>query len=247
MWFKALSHAILAYSKIFCQVICLVFFNLYFYHSISCCWNWGLRWSTKWCLQVISKYGTLYWVKWGVSSQISHVASQVVSTLPFSPSGFHGVENSHGKIPSSSCNPTMQKFMCNELWNFRQAHLAFIIHIHDELHLPNVNCCCLIPHWPNDSPSFLPWVLFNTFPHLSLSIGGRISCHFVGMDLGGGFSARSMFFFHNPRCSWQTLSQFYNWACVGQHVRYVCAQCKHQSWHFPPPPPPRASYMLSGG
>ena len=105
---------------------------------------------------------------------------------------------------------------------------------------PHANCCCLIPHWPNDSPSFLPWVLFNTFPHLNLSLGGRIPCHFIGMDLGGGFSARSMFFFHNPRCSWQTLPQFCIWACVGQHVRYVCAQCIHQSWPIPLPPLPHA-------
>lgn len=146
MSFKALSYAILAYSKILCQVVCLVFF----YHFILCCWNWGHffqpRWSTKWCLQVITKYGTLYWVKRGASSQISHVASQVVSTLPFSPLGFHGVEISHGKIPSSSCNPTIPKFICNDFQDFRQAHLSFIIHIHNEHHPLRVNCCCLIPH-----------------------------------------------------------------------------------------------------
>lgn len=143
-----MSQALLAYARRLCQISCCVFLA-----------------SHLWLLNLRSFLSTKMF-----QSVISLKRSQICETLLTSdgmffpnipcyqirglmgiyvPLAFHGVNDTNGKIPCSTCNSTIPKSMCDGYWDVGHTHMAFVISVLNKPSTPWVNCNWFVPLEPN--------------------------------------------------------------------------------------------------
>lgn len=142
--FRAMSHAILAYSIRFCHIHCVVFFNMpsivieneiiSLYPNGKHCDSSTLKQNSR---ELLNEVGIFF-------PEISCCQSRGF-LVPFAWASSHGIDNTNKEISCSTSHLQSQN-LCAMVFGIFVAHISFIININSQFGSPQVDHNCFMPN-----------------------------------------------------------------------------------------------------